>query len=54
MKRKAGLELAQPERRLGADEVHLMPAPGERFAKLGGHDAAAPDGRIADDPDVHT
>ena len=31
MERQPGLEFAEPERRLGADEVHLMPARGERL-----------------------
>ena len=53
MERQPGLELAEPERRLGADEVHLVPAQRERLSELGGDDAAAADGRVTDDSDVH-
>jgi hypothetical protein len=35
------------------DEVDLMPARGEFHAELGGDDAAAADGGVTDDPDVH-
>ena len=53
VKREARLELAQPERRLGADEVHLVAAARQRLAELGGDDAAAADRGVADHADVH-
>ena len=53
MERQARLELAQPERRIGADEVHLVAAVRQRLRELGGDDAAAADRRVADDADVH-
>ncbi len=53
MKREAGLELAQPERRLRADEVHLVAAARQRLSELGGDDTAAADRGVADHADVH-
>ena len=53
MKRQPGL-IAQPERRLAADDVDLVPALGERRRELGGDHAAAADRRVADDTDVHS
>ena len=49
----ARLVIAETERRLGADEVHLVAAPRERLRQLGGDDAAAADRRVTDDPDIH-
>ena len=53
VKREAGLKLAQPKRRLGADEVDGMPPMGEGLAQLRGDDTAAADRGVADHPDVH-
>ena len=53
VEREPLLELAEPERRLRADEVHLVAAAGERLAELGGNDAAAANRGVADDADVH-
>ena len=53
MERQAGLVFAEPERRIGADEVHLVAALGERLGQLGRDDAAAADRGVADDADVH-
>ena len=47
------LEVAQPHRRLAADEPHLVAAPREPLGELRGDDAAAADGCVADDADVH-
>ena len=46
------LEIAEPERRLGADEVRLMAAQRQGLPQLGRHHAAASDRRVADDADV--
>src|SRR6185503_18422237 len=53
VKRQPRLELAEPERRLRADEVDLVTAPGQRLAELGGDDAAAAHRGVTDDADVH-
>ena len=53
MERQPGL-VAQPEGRLAADDVDLVPALGERRRELGGDHAAAADRRVADDTDVHS
>src|SRR5262249_26382145 len=52
MERQAGLEL-EAERRLGADQVHLMTPLGQRLSELGRDDTAPADRRIADHADVH-
>ena len=41
----------KPERALVADEMHLVPAPGQLFAQRRGEDAAAADRRVAGDAD---
>ena len=46
------LEIAQAERRLGADEVRLMTAQRQGLAQLCRHHPAASDRRVADDADV--
>ena len=46
------LEIAQAERRLGADEVRLMTAQRQGLAQLGRHHPAASHRRVADDADV--
>ena len=53
VKRESLLVFAQPERRLRADHVHLVPPARQRLPELGGHDAAPANRRVADDPDVH-
>src|SRR5262245_22109298 len=53
VKRQARLELSEAKRRFRADEMDLMTAFRERLTKLGSDDAAAPDGGVADDADVH-
>ncbi len=53
MKRQARLILAETERRLGADQMHLMIAPRQRLRQLGGDDAAPADRGVTDDPDMH-
>jgi hypothetical protein len=45
--------VAEPERRLGADDVDLVVAARELFPQLRRHGAAAADRRITDDADVH-
>ena len=50
---QAGLILAEPERRFGADDVDRVAARSQRLAELRGHDAAATDRGVADDADVH-
>ena len=46
------MELRQPERRISADEVHLVAAVGQRLPELGGDDAAAADRGVAEEADV--
>ena len=53
MEDEPGLVVAEPERRIGADEVHLVAAVRERLRQLGRDDAAAADRGVADDADVH-
>ena len=48
-----GLIVAEPERRIGADEVHLVAAVRERLGQLGRDDPASADRRVADDADIH-
>ena len=50
MEREARLVVAEPKRRLGADEMHLVAAARQRLGELGGHDAAASNRRVTDDP----
>src|SRR5262249_42744378 len=47
------VKAAQPERRVRADQVHLVAPIGERLPQLRGDDAAAAHGRVADDADIH-
>src|SRR5439155_26562271 len=53
VKGEAGMELAEPERNIAADQVDLMPALGQLDRQLGRDDPAAADRRVADDADVH-
>ena len=53
MEREPGFVVAEAERRLGADQMHLMAAASERLRQLGGHDAAAADRRVTHHPDMH-
>ena len=53
MEREARLVVAEPKRRLRADQMHLVAAPGQRLRELRGHDAAAADRRVTDHPDMH-
>ena len=53
MKREARLIVAEPDRRIAAENVHAMAARGERLPQLGGDDPAAADRGIAHDADVH-
>ena len=48
-----GLIVAEPERRIRADQVHLVAAIRERLGQLGRDDPASTDGCVADDADVH-
>lgn len=53
MEREARLVVAKPKGRLRADEMHLVPAPGQRLGELRRHDAATADRRVTDHPDMH-
>ena len=53
VKRQSGLILARPERRFGAEQVHLVPALGEALGQLRGHNPAAADRGITDNADIH-
>ena len=53
VKREAGLELAEADRPLCADQADLVSAGGKRLGQLRGYDAATADRRVADDADVH-
>ena len=53
VERQARLIVAEPERRLRADDVHPVAADGQRLAELRGDDAAAADRGVTDDADVH-
>src|SRR5687767_13735178 len=53
MEGESRLELTEAERCFRADEMDLVATAGERLAKLGRNDAAAPDRGIADDADIH-
>src|SRR3712207_3310419 len=53
MERQARLAVAQPERRIPAEDVNAMAARGQPLPELGRDDAAAADGGVADDADVH-
>ena len=53
MKADPRVRLAQPERRLAADDVRLVAASREAARQLGGDHAASAHRGIADDPDVH-
>jgi hypothetical protein len=53
VEREASFVLAEPERRLRADQMHLMIPPRQRLGKLSGDDAAAADGCVAHHPDIH-
>ena len=53
VKRQARLIVAEPDRRVAAEDVDAMAARGERLAELGRHDPAAADRGVADDADVH-
>ncbi len=52
VKHQAGLIVAEAEWRVGADEMHLVSTNRQRLRELGGNDAAAADGRVADDSDI--
>ncbi len=53
MEREARLVVAEAERRLRADEMHLVAAASQRLGQLRRHDAAAADRRVTDHPDMH-
>ena len=53
MKGEPGLEAAEPERRIAAQDVDVVPARRERLPELGRDDAAAADRCVTDDADPH-
>src|SRR6185312_15666062 len=53
VERQPRLVLAQPERRLAAQHVDVMPARREVLAQLGRDDPASSYRGVANDPDVH-
>ena len=53
VERESRLVVAEPEWRLGANQMHLVAAAGQRLRQLGGDDAAAAHRRITDHPDMH-
>ena len=53
LERQAGDAVAQPERRLAADQVHVVPPLRERVRQLGRDHAAAADRGVAHHPDLH-
>ena len=52
VKHQAGLIVAEAEWRVGADEMHLVATGRQCLRELGGNDAAAADGGVADDSDI--
>ena len=54
MERQPGLIAAEPERRVAAQNVDVVPARRERLPELGRDDAAAADRRITDNADPHS
>ena len=44
----------ESERRVGTEDVHVVPARGQRLCELGRDNPAPADRRVADDADVHS
>ena len=53
VKHEPRMERAEPERLVGADDVHLVAAIRQRLSQLGRDDAAAAHRGVTDDADIH-